>query len=152
MINSSTYVKNATATESPITPEMIARFSDPTNIRLLHAGMGMVTEAGEFVDMLKKHLFYGKPLDLVNLGEEIGDSMWYIALAVDILQTTLDDVMSVNIAKLKARYPDKFTEFHAENRDLVTERKILENNKLTTDNDVCYSCDAEQLCTKNKGI
>lgn len=144
MINSSNYVTHATATESPITPEMIARFADPTNIRLLHAGMGMVTEAGEFIDMMKKHLFYGKPLDLVNLSEEIGDEMWYIALAVDILQTTLNDVMAVNIAKLKARYPDKFTEFHAENRDLETERKILEGHTSTDNN--CDECPASSVC------
>lgn len=155
MINSGNYVKHATATEAPITQEMVSRFANPTNIRLIHAAMGMVTEAGEFVDMLKKHLFYGKPLDLVNLGEEIGDSLWYSALAVDILQTTLDEVMTVNIDKLKARYPEKFSEFHAENRDLETERKILD--RLDSDNlsngslPKCQGCESISYCQEQKG-
>lgn len=138
-MNSSNYVENAIRTEAPVTSEMITRFSNPENIRLLHAGMGMVTEAGEFMDMLKKHLFYGKPLDKINLAEEVGDSYWYMALAVDILKTTMNDVMTVNIDKLKARYPEKFTEYHAENRDLVNERAILEGNK-------CEGCDSVGLC------
>lgn len=125
-MTSQNYVANACNTESPVTPEMIERLTNPQTVRMLHAAMGLSTEAGEFVDMLKKHIFYGKPLDLVNAKEEIGDSMWYVAIAIDVLKTTLDDVMTVNINKLKARYPEKFTEFHAENRDLTTERSILE--------------------------
>jgi NTP pyrophosphatase (non-canonical NTP hydrolase) len=88
--------------------------------------MGMATEAGEFLDMLKKHIFYGKPMDFVNAKEEIGDQMWYAGLAVDVLQTTFNEVLTVNIDKLKARYPEKFTEEAAINRDLNTERSILE--------------------------
>ena len=130
MITSTTYVENVLRTESPVTREMIERFSNPENIRLLHAGMGMVTEAGEFIDMLKKHLFYGKPLDKVNLAEEVGDSEWYCGLAIDILKTTFDEVLTTNIKKLQARYPEKFTEHHAENRDLKTERKILEGETV----------------------
>ena len=125
-MNSENYVENATSTESYVTHEMIARLSNPKTIRLLHAAMGLTTEAGEFVDMLKKHIFYGKPIDYVNAKEEIGDTLWYTALAIDVLETTMNEVMTVNIDKLKARYPEKFTEFNAENRDLVTERKILE--------------------------
>lgn len=129
-ITSQNYVKSATKTESPITEAMIDRLTEPQTIRLLHAAMGLSTEAGEFMDMLKKHIFYGKPLDLVNAKEEIGDTMWYTALAIDVLQTTLDEVMTVNIEKLAFRYPEKFTEFRAENRDLETERKILTGIKF----------------------
>jgi len=95
-------------------------------IDLQHAAMGMVTEAAEFTDMLKKHLFYGKPLDEVNLREEIGDLMWYAAMALRSLNSDFETVMARNIEKLKARYPQKFTEEAAINRDLDTERKILE--------------------------
>lgn len=125
-MNSYNYVENAIRTESPITPEMITRISKPETIRLLHAGMGLATESGEFLDMLKKHIFYGKPLDLVNAREEIGDTLWYCSLAIDVLQTTLNEVMTVNINKLRVRYPEKFTEDLAENRNLLTERQILE--------------------------
>ena len=96
-------------------------------IDLLHAAIGMQTEAAEFSDMLKKHIFYGKPLDKVNLKEELGDQLWYIAMALRALDTTFEAVMERNIEKLKARYPDKFTEELAENRDLDKEREILEN-------------------------
>ena len=125
-ITSDNYVRNALNTESPITAELTGRISDPTTIRLLHAGIGMTTEAGEFIDMLKKHIYYGKTLDLVNLREEIGDICWYCAIALDALGTTMDEVMNTNITKLKARYPNNFTEHHATNRDLETERAILE--------------------------
>jgi NTP pyrophosphatase (non-canonical NTP hydrolase) len=88
---------------------------------LLHASIGMVTEAGEFADALKKHVFYGKELDKVNLIEELGDQIWYIALALRALDTDFDTVMNININKLKVRYPGKFTEHNAINRDLTKE-------------------------------
>ena len=93
---------------------------------LLHAAMGLTTESGEFMDAIKKHLFYGKPLDKVNLKEEIGDVLWYCALALHSLDSSFEEVMATNIAKLKARYPDKFEESQALNRDLDKERSILE--------------------------
>jgi len=97
--------------------------------RLLHAGIGIATESGEFLDALKKHIFYGKALDRTNLKEELGDLLWYIAIAMDELGTDFDEVQAVNIAKLTARYPDKFTLEAAEHRDLTTERAILEGPK-----------------------
>ena len=94
--------------------------------RLLHAAMGMTTESGEFLDPLKKHLFYGKPLDSTNLKEELGDLLWYIAIACDALDTTIEDEMIRVINKLKTRFPDKFSSDHAIHRDLTAERKALE--------------------------
>ena len=94
--------------------------------RLLHAGLGLATETGEFLDPLKKHFFYGKPIDEINLKEEIGDILWYCAIACDALGTTIDAEMLRNIAKLKARFPDKFTEEKANERDLDAERSVLE--------------------------
>lgn len=96
-------------------------------IDLQHAALGMITESAEFADMLKKHIFYGKPLDKVNLREEVGDLLWYCAMALRALDTDFETVMETNINKLKARYPQKFTEDEALNRDLDKERKILEN-------------------------
>lgn len=98
-------------------------------IDLQHAALGMVTESAEFADMLKKHLFYGKPLDEVNLSEEIADNLWYCAMALRALGTDFETVMERNIAKLKARYPEKFTEELAENRNLEKERAILEGKE-----------------------
>jgi len=95
---------------------------------LLHASMGLSTEAAEFTDALKKHVFYGKKLDTTNLKEELGDLLWYVAIALEALDTDFGSVMQTNIDKLSARYPDKFTEELAENRDLAKERKILEED------------------------
>jgi NTP pyrophosphatase (non-canonical NTP hydrolase) len=79
-------------------------------IRLEHAAKGLATEAGEFHDALKKHLFYGRPLDKENLKEELGDLMWYVALAANALGVPLSSILEANVAKLQRRYPQGFTE------------------------------------------
>jgi NTP pyrophosphatase (non-canonical NTP hydrolase) len=125
------YVKLATTTEAPV-EGAISRLGDKQVVRVLHASIGLCTETGELQDALKKHIFYGKPLDeamLVNLKEELGDIMWYVAIACDALGADLGEVMEKNIAKLKARYPDKFTTKDALNRNLDKEYKILSHGE-----------------------
>jgi NTP pyrophosphatase (non-canonical NTP hydrolase) len=143
-MDNKTYKKSALRTNGPdrkgITarldgahPKEIVKFNDcPARNKaqdLLHASMGLVTEAGEFQDMLKKHIFYGRELDEVNLKEEIGDLLWYCAIALEALGTDFESVMQTNIDKLSARYPEKFTEESAKNRDLAKERQILEGDE-----------------------
>jgi NTP pyrophosphatase (non-canonical NTP hydrolase) len=136
-MDNKTYQKSALRTNGPdyegaagrVTGGIDNRDWGTVEMDLLHASMGLVTEAGEFQDMLKKHVFYGKPLDKVNLKEEIGDLLWYCAIALEALGTDFQAVMQTNIDKLKARYPEKFTEEKAENRNLVREREILENGQ-----------------------
>lgn len=94
--------------------------------RLIHAAFGMQTETAEFTDALKKSLFYGKVLDVTNLKEELGDLLWYVAIAMDELDTDFETEMQRVINKLKVRYPEKFTNELAENRDLDAERQELE--------------------------
>lgn len=161
----------------------------------LHMFLGMLTELGELADIFKKELAYKQPKDIVNIKEELGDFMWYVAnycsinsfdmancdgvifpdghkqdvkahhaidgnfseLAImeltkgvhqlfdgrfmdgllDILaQITmlcivndidLEECFDLNINKLKVRFPEKFTEANALNRDLEAERTILES-------------------------
>lgn len=121
------FVTNAIKTESRDFDAIGERLTSQRNQRLLHAGIGLATEAGEFLDALKKHVYYGKELDTVNLAEEMGDLFWYCALISDELGVDFTSIMETNIAKLKARYGDKFTEGKAEHRDLDKERQILEN-------------------------
>ena len=83
---------------------------------LLHAGIGMCTETGEFQDALKKHIFYGQPLDILNLKEELSDVMWYVALGAEAAGTSIENLMIGVINKLKARYPDSFSEEYAAKR------------------------------------
>ena len=162
-----------------------------------HSGYGLVTEVGELVDAYKRQRFYKKPLDKVNLLEEVGDTLWYLAIGAyghdfdlqavedkelgetegltsefvlgklahhaanvytlgmcystevifeqyatyDLAQILTylrylcsiegidyDQAKPVNIAKLEKRYPEGFSEYHALNRDLESERKVLEND------------------------
>lgn len=166
---------------------------------LLHCATGLVTESAELVDAIKKHVFYGKSLDVVNIKEELGDILWYIAIPVrmfdldldfnrqngnyyknkiknqiktpeglikffltfnsmfkalcsailirplpsdfdnifeeinlicEIYNLNLSEIMDININKLKARFPNNFTQEHALNRDLEKERAILEGEVL----------------------
>lgn len=95
-------------------------------LRLLHAVIGIATEAGELAEQLFGHLFFGRPLDQVHIEEELGDILWYVALACNALGVDMQKVMDMNIAKLRKRYPDKFTSYDALNRNLATERDTLE--------------------------
>lgn len=128
-MKSEKYLKSALRTESNDFKSINNRLNNE-KIRLLHVAMGIQTEAAEFTDMLKKHIFYGKPLDEVNLKEELFDMTWYIAIALDVLGYTFEEGFKTNIDKLKARYPEKFTEDSANNRDLKVERQILENGEV----------------------
>jgi NTP pyrophosphatase (non-canonical NTP hydrolase) len=120
------YIKEALRTEAADHDAQMKRLSTPEMTRLLHAAIGMQTESAELSDALKKHIYYGKPLDKVNLIEELGDQFWYLAIMCDALGTTFEEVQQININKLKARYPDKFTQEKAEVRDLEKERAVLE--------------------------
>jgi NTP pyrophosphatase (non-canonical NTP hydrolase) len=77
--------------------------------RLLNAALGLCGEAGEFADSLKKAEFHAHPLDLGELRKELGDVLWYAALACDALGLSLGNVMAENIDKLRRRYPDGFS-------------------------------------------
>lgn len=97
-----------------------------TKLNNLHMIMGMMTEVGELVDCFKKELAYDKQIDWINVPEEIGDLMWYIACFCKINNFDLEAILDNNIKKLATRYPEKFTQYHALNRDLNKEREILE--------------------------
>lgn len=120
------YLEESARTAAADYPKIAERLASPENIDLLHGAMGLSTEANELVDAMKKVVFYGKPVDAVNLKEEIGDALWYIALLCRRLNVSMESIMQTNIDKLKARYPQKFTEEAAMKRDLDVERKILE--------------------------
>jgi NTP pyrophosphatase (non-canonical NTP hydrolase) len=99
--------------------------SDFTN--QLHMAIGASTETGELLDAYKKNLAYGKPLDKVNVSEEIFDIFWYLSNLCRMLGIDPEVGMDTNVAKLRARYPNKFTQENAINRNLEAERKILES-------------------------
>jgi NTP pyrophosphatase (non-canonical NTP hydrolase) len=93
---------------------------------IIHMLFGIITETAELTDIFKKSLAYGKEIDWVNVEEEIGDAMFYIASFCRITGLDLEEIINTNVLKLESRYPEKFTEYHALNRDLDKEREILE--------------------------
>lgn len=106
------YQKAALRTESPL-PWMKA---DDNSLRILHGLMGLNGEAGEAIDVFKKHLFQGHALDREHLAKELGDVMWYLALVADALGYSLEKVMQMNLDKLAARYPDGFESEKSQHR------------------------------------
>ena len=119
-----TYQTEAVVTETYNLDAIQDRLDGPT-IRLLHAGIGLSTEVGEFQDQIKKHLFYGSKLDTVNLKEELGDICWYMAIALDTLGLSFEEVFQTNINKLKQRYPNGFSQEAATNRNTQQEYEVL---------------------------
>ena len=98
---------------------------NPYQLSELHCVIGISTEAAELLDAYKKHIYYGKPLDVVNISEEIGDVMWYVANLCRLLNFDIEKILDTNLQKLKLRYPDKFDSEKAINRDLDAERNLL---------------------------
>ena len=122
-MKSSDYIKQALNTESQDTKGIKKRLCNTH--RILHAAIGASTEAAELLDQLKKHIYYGRELNKLNLFEETGDLLWYLATLADELGFDFEDAMKKNLEKLKARYGDKFTTEKAINRDLDEELKSL---------------------------
>jgi len=124
------YVPLALRTESVNFEDIEKRMADRDVMRLLHGAIGLATESGELTDALKKHVFYGADLDLVNLGEELGDLLWYAAVIADVLEKKTGMSMSCwldrNISKLRVRYPAAFDDNRAHKRDLKAERRVLD--------------------------
>ena len=76
--------------------------------RLLTSGVGINAEGGEFLEIIKKMIFQGKPWDEDNkehLIIELGDVMWYVAQACMALEISFDEVIERNVKKLEKRYP-----------------------------------------------
>lgn len=88
---------------------MVEKLFNKMNSReeaLMHAAIGMAGEAGEAIDCIKKMWVYKKPLDPVNLLEELGDLTFYIQAALNLMGWTWADVRMANRMKLAKRYPD----------------------------------------------
>lgn len=86
------------------------------NLRLIHAIMGLSGEVGELTDAVKKAVMYNKELDVENIKEECGDLLWYMALLLDEVDSSFEEVMQMNHDKLEARFPGGFTEKLAQER------------------------------------
>ncbi len=83
----------------------------------INACLGLSGEVGEINDMLKKWVYHGHCIDFNGLKKELGDVLWYVAMMCESFNFTIDEVMELNIDKLKKRYPDGFSEQASINRE-----------------------------------
>ena len=127
-VNFKEYTKFVDAVTSDESRDFIA-FSDrivsldekSANIeRLLTGAVGINSEGGEIMEIVKKLIFQGKKWDkdtVYHLKRELGDVMWYVVQCLIALDTSMDEVVGMNVDKLKARYPGgEFDPFYSENR------------------------------------
>jgi len=119
------FVKEVTSAPSLDWPVLATRLSDlevnDCNVtQLLTAALGLTAESGEFTEVVKKIFLQGKTYNEENvfhMKRELGDICWYLAQACMALDTTIDEVIEMNVEKLKARYPGgEFDVHYSENR------------------------------------
>lgn len=96
--------------------EAIREEMTPEGAHLLHMALGLAGEAGELVDAIKKHVIYGKVLDIDNVIEELGDADFYKQGILNAIDVTQEEVTAKNMAKLKKRYGDGYTDGKAQAR------------------------------------
>ena len=84
--------------------------------RMLDAAAGLAEESGEILGLVRKHAFQSRPLDQSKLEEELGDALWCLTIAAESAGLTLGRIAEANVAKLKARYPDGYTDTASRNR------------------------------------
>jgi NTP pyrophosphatase (non-canonical NTP hydrolase) len=104
-------------------------------VRLNHGVLGLTGEVGELAAAVERWLYYGHELDVVNVAEEVGDCLWYLAELCNAVGISLSSVMEANIQKLKTRYPDHYTDDRAADRDLTAERRALVKPAICTPED-----------------
>ena len=97
--------------------------------QLICGALGLTGEAGETADFIKKHLFHGHELDRDKVIKELGDVLWYVALLARSVDSSLDEVAAVNLAKLRDRYPDGFDPERSINRQQTEAREVGEVTK-----------------------
>ena len=83
---------------------------------LINGVMGLCGEAGEAIDLVKKHLAQGHELDTEHLAKELGDIAWYLAETATAIGYDLETIFQMNLEKLKKRYPQGFDANHSMNR------------------------------------
>jgi NTP pyrophosphatase (non-canonical NTP hydrolase) len=83
---------------------------------LTYTALGLTGESGEVAEMIKKAFYHGHALEREKLSKELGDVLWYLAVMASGLGLSLDRIASENIDKLRARYPDGFSEERSRNR------------------------------------
>ena len=120
------FVHDVTSAESLDYAALLTRMNkleleDDCNLpQLLTAALGLGAESGEFTEVVKKIILQGKPYNednVFHMKRELGDICWDIAQACMALDTTFDEIIEMNVEKLKKRYPGgEFNVHQSENR------------------------------------
>lgn len=84
---------------------------------IFNSCLGLSGEVGEFNDMIKKWIFHEKQLDIDHAKKEAGDICWYLAMLCESFGWSFDEIMQMNVDKLKARYPEGFDVERANHRE-----------------------------------
>ena len=90
---------------------------------MLECSLGLCGEAGETVELIKKHFFHGHELDKQELKKELGDCAWYLAVLAHSAGIDFADVFTGNIEKLKKRYPEGFSSERSINREEYNDKR-----------------------------
>ena len=121
-----TYQKLASRTECDQL-SALERMNTLWKIRLNHAVVGLAGEVGELASSWEKAAYYGQSYDAEHLKEELGDCLWYVALACNAMGISLADVMEANLRKLAVRYPERYSDVRAaeQGRDRAAEARAV---------------------------
>lgn len=84
--------------------------------QLLAGALGLIGEAAEVSEHIKKFMFHGHELDPDLIADEVGDVLWYAALLADTIKIDLSTIALRNITKLQKRYPEGFSAERSVNR------------------------------------
>lgn len=124
-MNTETYLKFVDTLENKDFASLKERLSDDENIRLTHSVMGLSSEVGEFVDLVKKKIFYGKEFDKVKAVSELGDILWFLGQTCNTLGISLEDVMINNYSKLSTRFKTGYNNEAAIHKSDALEREAM---------------------------
>ncbi len=120
-MDSKKYIEFTATTDHKSYEDTAGRCGAPEASKLIHYTLGLVTEAAEVADLVKKYIAYNKDFTELKFKDEMADCLWYIARMCAHFDTSFEELMDINEAKLKARFGGKFTEAAAVTRNLHAE-------------------------------
>ena len=122
---------------------------NPTNNKVLdfiHMTMALMSESGEFADIVKKAVFHSKEISKVDLVDELGDVLFYFMNIFHFLGFTIDDVMEANLIKIRERYPEgRGKNYNFGTRNKAEEKKRIEQFLMKIKQDVSIDINISQI-------
>lgn len=96
---------------------LAGRTTNVADTALANFALGLAGEAGEVADMIKKHIYHGHDLDRNDLIKELGDVLWYVSQVAAWNGINMNTIAVTNVAKLRKRYPEGFSQEASQNRE-----------------------------------